>query len=527
MRNTRCLRKKAILPFIWLLVPFIFLSRASAAEKEVALLPLALYADPGKDFLRRGVKSMLASRLSGEGLQVVGDQVLAPFFREGETKSGITSPERAAELAALSKAGYAVFGSITGTGTGYSLDLSLLDRTKDKFEITNISEAVTEDQLIPKMADVAYDFRAVIAGVDIRKNLRASGPTEADSQGGLFFTRSETPYRFQPTGRISVKTQVMSLDAGDLDGDGQVEVVALGKDKLMIYKRNGETLEQQDILEADRGEQLLKVSLGDMDQNGRDEIYLVSFYGERAHYRILEWFGKFKALSDRQAGHIHVARSQTGRNDHLLYQDSSTLHFHDGDVWLMEVSTAPKLSKKEKLPFLKKAQIYTIILVDLDQNGVTDFVGLGEPRMDGTASIQSWDMTGRINWVTQEKVGGTNNAIDLFVRGPHEAPITVAFNSRLAAMDVDGDGKKEILVADNEILIGHLDFKHYVDGRLAAYKLEGGTFVEAFKSRKIAHCITDMQVAGETLFISAQKPQLSKISEGSSRILWFEEKSKK
>ena len=514
---------KTTLPFfVAILITFSFFSDARATEKKVAILPLALYADPGKDYLRQGIKSMLASRLPGEGLQVIGDQAVAALLREGEEKAGITSRERAGELAERLNADYAVFGSITGTGTGYSLDLSILDRTKEAVEVTNVSESVTEDQLIPKISEVVYDFRAVIAGVDIRESLGGPRQQEEESGRGLFFTRTDTPSRFQPTGRISVRTQVMSLDAADLDGDGEIEIVALGKDRLMVYKRRGETLEQQDMFEAARGEEFLKLSLGDMDRNGGSEIYLVSFYGARAQYRILVWSGKFKVLSDRQPGHIHVARDQAGANHRLIYQDSSTLRFHDGDLWLMEVSSGFALSKKEKLPFLRKTQIYTLILCDLDRNGIPEFVGLGEPRMDGTAPIQSWDMDGRMNWETQEKVGGTNHAIDLYLQGPENPPTRIAFNSRLAAMDIDGDGKKEILVADNELFIGHLDFKHYVDGRLTAYKYEGGKLAEAYKSRKVGHCITDLQFTGNTLFIAAQKPQLSKLSEGSSRIIWFE-----
>jgi hypothetical protein len=522
MRKTSPALKTTLLSFIAVLTALPFYSAALGADKKVAVLPLALYAEPGKDYLRHGIKNMLASRLPGEGLQVVGDQALSPFLREGEEKNGVTSPERAEELAALVNADYAVFGSITGTGTGYSLDLSILDLTGDEGKITNVSEAVTEDQLISKIADVAYDFRAVIAGTDIRETVAAPRPAEEESGSGLFFTRTDTPYRFQPSGRIPVRTQVMSLDAADLDGDGSVEVVALGKDRLMVYKRRGETLELRDTFEASRSEQFLKVSLGDMTGSGRAEIYLVSFYGARAQYRVLEWSEKFKALSDRRPGHVHIARDQGGGNHRLLFQDSSNLHFHHGDIWTMEVSAGPTLSRKERLPFLGQAQIYTLILVDLERKGVPEFVGLGEPRMDGTAPIQSWDLSGRMNWETQERVGGTNNAIDLFLRGQENPPTRIAFNSRLAGMDVDGDGKKEILVADNELLVGHLDFKHYVDGRLAAYKYEGGKLVEAYKSRKIGHCITDLQFTGETLFIAAQKPQIIKLSEGSSRIIWFE-----
>jgi hypothetical protein len=521
MTKTSLTLKTTLLSFIAVLVAFSFFSDARATEKKVAILPLALYADPGKDYLRRGIMSMLASRLPGEDLQVIGGPALTPFLREGEATAGITSPERAGELAESLDADYAVFGSITGTGAGYSLDLSILDRTGEDVQVTNVSEAVTEDQLIPKISDVVYDFRAIIAGVDIRESLAQARSAEEEQRGGLFFTSTDTPYRFQPTGRIPVRTQVMSLDAADLDGDGEIEIAAMGRGRLMVYKRRGETLEQQDTFEASRGERFLKVSLADMNQDGRAEIYLVGFHGGRAQYRILEWSGKFKVLSDRRSGHVHAAPDQSGRH-RLIFQDSSVLHIHDGDLWLMEASSGFSLNKQESLPFLRKTQIYTLILSDFSRSGVPEFVCLGEPRMDGTARIQSWNMSGQMNWETQERVGGTNNAIDLFVRGQGNPPLRVAFNPRLTTMDVDGDGKKEVLVANNELLIGHLDFMHYVDGRLVAFKYEGGRLVEGYKSRKVGYCITDIQFTGETLFISAQKPQLSRLSEGSSRIIWFE-----
>jgi hypothetical protein len=505
-----------ILPVLFLAI---LTSQSFAADKKVAVLPLALYADPGKAYLRQGINSMLASRLSGEGLQVLGDQAVAPFLRKGE-ENGITSPERAGELAELLKVDYAVFGSVTSTGAGFSLDLSILDREKAK--VTNVSEAVTEDQLIPKISDVVYDFRAIIAGVDIRKFERP-GAEEDQGGKGLFFKRSETAYSFQPAGSTTVRTRLMSLDAADLDGDGKTEVAAVGQDKLMLYQRMERGLEQVGLMEADTGEQYLKVSLGDMDKDGKWEIYLVSFYGGRAQYTILQWEGKFKKLVDRTSGHIFVARdqSQEGR-DMLLYQDSSVLRVHDGDVWIMDLGAGGKPAKKEKLPFLKEAQIYTLSLCDLDRNGMIEVVGLGKADMDGTAPVIGWDMKGQEMYRTQQPAGGTNNAVSLTLQGPENPPTRVAFNSRLVCTDVDDDGVRELLVPMNQLLIGHLDFKHYVDGYLAAFRLEGAALVEVYKTRRIKYCITDLQVQGETLFMAAERPQISNISEGSSRILWFE-----
>jgi hypothetical protein len=76
-------QKKVLLSFFTIFISLLSLSQAFAAEKKVVLLPLALYADPGKDYLRQGIRSMLASRLSGEGLQVVGRPYPGPFSSRG------------------------------------------------------------------------------------------------------------------------------------------------------------------------------------------------------------------------------------------------------------------------------------------------------------------------------------------------------------------------------------------------------------------------------------------------------------
>ena len=141
----------------------------------MALLPLVIHSGQSKDYLQPGLKSMLVSRLSGEGIQLISEEKLYPLLSEKE-KQGINSSQRAEEVAKALKADFAVFGSLTSIGTGYSLDLSVLDLTKAEPKLTRISEAVPEDQLIPKLSDIAYDIRAVISGVDIRPQKREALP---------------------------------------------------------------------------------------------------------------------------------------------------------------------------------------------------------------------------------------------------------------------------------------------------------------------------------------------------------------
>jgi hypothetical protein len=519
MTLKRLLKSRKAIPCLICILLFLFSLHVFAADKTVVLLPLKLNASPDKAYLAQGIKTMLASRMSGEGLEVItADSVLSEA-----DKQGVTSEERAEELAKLLKANYAIFGSVTSLGTSCSLDLSFMDLTKEKPSVTKVSEAVAEDQLIPKLSDIVYDFRAIAAGVDIRKQVSAGASAEKEKESkGLFFKRTADSYAFSPTGRTTVRAGVVSFDVGDLDGDGQSEVVVLTRKALMVYVRKEKSLALKDTFPAATGEDFLKVSVADVDGNGKAEIYLVSFYGKRAQSSILEWTGKFTRKVDHQSGHLSVLRNQSGGSSSVIFQDSALDRFFDGPIYRMAYDNAGKLVRRDVLPGLTHAQFYTLTLFDLYRNGKLEFLGLGEPNMEHSAPLMVWDSQGQALTQVDEKLGGTDNYIRSGEHRPDDQPPVNLLNSRIVAMDVDDDGKKEILVIANNPLVGRLDIAVYYDGNIVVFKPDGASLVQAYKSGKIKLCLTDMQVHDKTLYVSGEEGQISNLSEGKGRIMWYE-----
>jgi len=164
-RNTCNTSSKIIAIFLLSLIFFLPLP-AIASTKSLVLFPLAIYADQSKTYLGQGIKRMLISRISGKDIEMIPDEKYIPLLDEKE-KAGKVGKERAEEMARGLKADYAIFGSITTIGGGYSLDLSFLEVGKDGSTLTKISKAVDEDQLIPQLSDVAYQLRARIQGKEI------------------------------------------------------------------------------------------------------------------------------------------------------------------------------------------------------------------------------------------------------------------------------------------------------------------------------------------------------------------------
>ncbi|MBW2004832.1 MAG: hypothetical protein JRI72_09510 [Deltaproteobacteria bacterium] len=527
---------------------------AIASHKRLVLFPLAIYADQSKAYLGQGIKRMLISRISGAGIEIVPDEKYTSLLSEKEVE-GITSQKRAEELARILKADYVIFGSITAIGGGYSLDLSLLELEKDGSKLTRLSKAVDEDQLIPQLSDVAYKLRAFIQGKQIpatqtagksAKKL-AGGPgreiaekaavlpkprtakgifsqIEGDKQGpkaiekGLLFKPTREYQGFKPTGKISVGMSVMAFDMGDLDAKAGVELLVLGRKKLLLYARQGASFVLKDTLKAGFGEDFLKVSAGDTDNDGMAEIYLVSRYGIRARSTVLQWDGKFKRL-DRRAGHMQAVKDPISGKALLLFKNSKVDEFFSGRIYIMNYGEGGKLTKGEKLPELEGVQFYTLALFDTDKDGDPEWIGLGDE-----SRLYVWDKQGEVLWRGDRHLGGTNNAIALGDAEPGDPPPRIAFNARLLIADIDGDGKREILAIKNIPLIKHVvNFKVYTKSLLIVYRIEEGQRLSpAWTTGDIDWCLTDMQAQGQTLFLAVQKGKVSNIGKRFSQIMWFE-----
>lgn len=529
------IRKIYITTFLFVSLCFPVLAYA----KTLAIFPLAVYSDKPSDFIQKGVKSMFVSRLSGGNIDVIKNKDFESLLI-GDEKNGVIKEKRAREIAQEINADYAVFGSITALAKSYSVDLSVLNIEKTEGSLEKISHVLSEEQFIPKMSDIAYQIRAIIEGKDIATPKAAAvtkmkdepekspleifseidkkGKEPADLEKGLFFQETKEAKAFKPTGKIDLDFSIMAFAAGNLDGKEGVELVMLERKDLFIYSKKGATFINIDTLEAGFGEDFLKVSIGDADNDGMAELYVASRYGIRARTTILKWDGAFKKL-DRITGHVKAIHNPLKDKTVLVFQDSKPDEFFQGPIFFMDYDRKGKLHKSEKIPGLKGAQFYTIIMHDLDKQGGNEWVGLGE---DSRLCI--WDDSGTVIWRGTKDLGGTNNEIRIGSSAPGELPPRVSFNISPLVADINHDGEEEILAVENIALIKHVaDLKIYNKSNLIGYQVQGTDLSPSWETRDMDYCVVGLEQHGQSIYLAAQKAKIiSIIKKGSGLVMWFD-----
>jgi hypothetical protein len=531
---------RAMMIYVLAFILFIPLP-AHSSNKKVILLPLALYAEKQLDHIRKGAASMLNARLSQGGLEVMSGERIEAYLEE-EEKQGISSEKRAHDLMSELGAGHAVFGSITVVGNTYSLDFSLI-KSAEGLTPERFSKVVSEDQFIAEFSTMANRLLDAIEEKALTDTSPAKPPVipetgvaegifskpegdraiSRESERGVAFKQIQKSRPLKPTGTIPLTMEVMSFDMGDLDGDGTVELVLVDRKNMIVYRREGNTFVLIDSLKASWGEEFFKVSVGDIDHNGKAEIYAVSLYGMRARTSVYEWTQDFRML-ERKIGHLHVIRDPIEGKSLLLFQGSKVSEFFSGPIYSMNYNEKGEPIQGEKLPEMKGAQFYTLIRSDFDEDGKPEWLGFGEADLSEQSGLHLWDERGQLLWKGKNDLGGTNNAVRVGQKKyPDDQPARVSFNSRLVFSDIDGNGKKEVVTLSNIPLIEYTqDFKVYTKSQLIAYEKQGSGLFPGWTTGEFEYCITELQVYEHGLFLAGHKGKMVNIGKSSGVIMWFE-----
>jgi TolB-like protein len=466
-------------------------SSADEAPKKVAVLPFTMNADRDLSFLQSGIMDMLNSRLAWKGK--------VQILEKGEVQKAVDAvpapldKEKALQVGSALGADYVILGSLTVFGESVSIDAKILDVAKSEELVTAFDQSKGMDGVIPTVNQFAEDINAKIMGKEIYRperrveDQRESGPIMAVGEDG-------DGSGLSPSYVQRFKLEIRGLDAGDLDGDGNLEVVIIDKDTVYVYKWGKNRLMLFKEIKGTWSPNFIYLSVADLTGDGRAEIYVSNLTATNASTFILEWDGSnFKEACKSDSWLIRVV-DLPGRGNTLLGQKRSTEGKYVGDVHVL-TRQGDRLTAGEAIPLPREGNVFNFVKSDLEGKGALFTTVLG-PYEHLTVYNQERERL----WKSDDYFGGTltyMEFMDVNVNRMAQTAVRIFIPSPIFLYDINEDGKKEIVVCQNHSKVARIfgDFRWFGSGKIHFMDWDGASLVTKWVTPKLSGTTVGYKVA--------------------------------
>ncbi len=435
----------------------------------IAFLPFEIHAAKDLTYLKNGIRDMLASRLAANAkLSVINkanvDQTLGIPSETGHHYDLL-------EIAQILAAQYLVTGSITQMGTSLSIDAKVIHALEPADTQYFFASAANENEVLSALDQLAAEIslqvfkvqakhpgkplstpstkpkpetipfqtahpdRAFLAGAPAIASPTVAVPTvPKTSPSGTTFTKSQ-----------NFKMDILAMDAGDVDGDGEDEIILAKKSKLIIYKQEADKLSEVKTFSSGARFHIHSISVADLNQNGIMEIYVSAAGSERPNSFALEWQNNsFDYIFNDAQWYIKVIN---------LPNEGTTLV---GQRAGMDTAIAPGLFRVEqndgsitagkKLAVPQGINLFNFAMADLDGDGLHEIIAI-----DDSDHLRVHTANGKKLWASSDLYGGMKR----FIGGEGDLDWTEQDQvtkpkfyvpSRIIVADLNKDNQPDIIV---------------------------------------------------------------------------------
>jgi hypothetical protein len=321
------------------------------------------------------------------------------------------------------------------------------------------------------------------------------------------------------------------LDIADVDGDGKNEIVVMEKHTLWIYKYVEERLRLFRKLRGSLNRNFLTLDVADVNGNGTAEIFVTSVVEENLASFILEYEGnRFKRISDRNRWYFRVL-DLPRKGPTLLGQKMGVEESFSGPIYQFSWK-GKKFARGKKLKLPKETPLFGLAIADITGDGREELL-----RFDYTDRLRVLSMDGKdLLHRTSDRFGGSNTFFDRESVPESgrwdgtEPGKRVYLHGRIVVLDLDGDGRTEVIVNKNHFSMGNILDRIRLYDRAEVYDLvwDGMALAENWRTRAIPGYIADYQVEDfdndgqrELVVGVVSQSQLLQRS-GDSHVLFFE-----
>jgi hypothetical protein len=500
-----------------------------ATSGRVVLLPFAAHADRDLSYLTSGLRDMLASRLAaGAGVEIVP---------QAEVNSAIagrpapTDPTAIRLLGTKLKADYVLAGSLTALAGSLSLDSTLHAMSGSTEPKTFYATAPREEEIISAIDSLSWQIAEKSFGKQ-RPATASQSPAAASlpAAGGDANASYQTghPDRLlmgqagagtgiiRPLGVVTgalgfTKSQtfnygLVAMEVGDVDGDEQEEFVLASTYELRIYRRTDNRYQKIGQVALAHRYRIHCVTMADLNNNGRQEIYVSAADAKDPSSLVLEWDGKeFAHLADNLSWYLR-AIAIPGQGMVLAGQKSGLNRLLGKGVFRVDLSQG-QIMKGEELQ-TGGMNLFDFSYADLDGNGGLEVVAISQGDR-----IMVLTQSGKELWTSDDFYGGTTR----FIGGesPEDLNKDLENNrnegqrlyipARIVIKDMNNDGIPDVIVNKNLSSASRIlaRTRSYPSGEIHALTWNGISLTELWRTRKIDGYIADYRL-GEVSTAPAQ-----------------------
>ena len=446
------------------------------------------------------------------------------------------------------KADYVVWGSITKIGNSVSLDGKLIETSSAKSPVSVFAQSQGLDDVVNKVGDFAkridihltgqspasFDQPAaapvltepvassapvvapatalIPAGAVSAKGLRdADAPAVLTSKKGTLTSLINPDFIVSGGERkgfwISNKFEMefKGVAVGDVDGDGQNEIVVIDHRNVRIFRKVGDDLKLIYSLPGKPSSTYLAVDVADVKGTGTKQIFVTSQTGQIINSFVLEFKDKkFVRVASDLRWFLRVIENSSGTM--LLGQTMGVEKPFSNPIHEI-IWDNGKFVEGRQLKVPRGISIYGMTTEKLDKSGADMTIALDD--FDHLAVCEETDLPlerlqklfgGKICQRTDEDYGGTSNFLDFpqpqYASDTVESVLLSFINVRILTYDFKKDGKRDVIVVKNLSPMGRVlsNVRVYTGSEIYCLGWDGSGLVENWKTRKIQGYVADYQI---------------------------------
>ena len=492
-------------------------AHASAKQSRIAIVPFTMNAEKDLTYLQEGILSMLSSRLSWENkVFVIARQETAAAVK---TISTPLNEAKARKIGAILKADYVLFGSLTIFGNSVSLDAKMVDIANSKKPpLSFFNQSQGMEEVIPRINLFAEEINEKVFGrkIAVRQLPQQRAPAQRPSQymhperllSGEFIEPEEAGGGRSPfviTGRSDAtpgfwksknfRMQIKGLALGDVDGDGKIETVMITNQEVHIYRSENDRFIKIKEITGEKYYKYLSVDVADINKNGKAEIFVTCLNksSKSLDSFVLEFNGSdFVPVADNENWYFRVIpRPVLGPMLVGQKMGISDL-FMPGVYELAWTGSSYKPQGKVGMGLPENITVFGFTMGDL-----LNTKGEVVAAFDEEERLRIYATGGDQEWKSEDRFGGSENYIDIDFQdkeGDYESRVYLPH--RLYIVDLNKDGKTELITVKNKSISGHLfrRFRHYSGAWFESLSWDGLGLAKNWHTRKVSGYICDYAI---------------------------------